>query len=80
MRHHGVGSISEKTHVALLDIRIRLMHPQSPWLDLLANSKMSEDLAVELWIRLEEILNRKTIRAPCLCGVVALLSGEEAVV
>jgi hypothetical protein len=61
MGHHGVGSISKKTHVALLDIRIRLMHPQSPRLDFFADSKMSEDLAVELRIRLEEILNGKTI-------------------
>jgi hypothetical protein len=44
-----------------LDIRIRLMHPQSPRLDFFADSKMSEDLAVELRIRLEEILNGKTI-------------------
>lgn len=56
-----MGSISNKTNVALLDIGIRLVHPQSPRLDLLTNSKMSEDLAIELRIWLEKIFNGETV-------------------
>jgi hypothetical protein len=80
MRHNGVTSVSEKADVLLGDVGIRLVNPQTPGLDLLSNGEMSKDLAVELGIRLEEILSREILRSPGLCSVVTLVAGEEAVV
>jgi hypothetical protein len=75
-----VSCVAEKTDVAFLDIGIRLVDPESPGLNLLSDGEVTEDLAVELGIRLEEIFDGKTIGSPGLCSVVALLAGEEAVV
>lgn len=79
IRHHGMCGISHDTRDALLPVGVRLVHPQSPRSDLLADGEMSENLLVEIRVRGEEFVGAGA-RVPILTTVVAFFSGEETVV
>lgn len=78
--HHRVPGVSQQADLVLVNIRIRVVDPETPWLDLRPDLQVLEDLPVELRVRVQELLQRTVLGAPRLVRVVSLISGEEAVV
>jgi hypothetical protein len=52
-----MSRITQETDISLVNIWVRIMHPQSPWLNFLANLEMLKNLVIELRIWLEKIFN-----------------------
>jgi hypothetical protein len=75
-----VPGVSQQADLVLVNIRIRVVDPETPWLDLRPDLQVLEDLPVELRVRVQELLQRTVLGAPRLVRVVSLISGEEAVV
>lgn len=74
-----MGSISHYTCQAFLPEWVRLMDPKAPWPDFIANLEMLKDLPVQIRVGSQQLLDSGLL-VPSLCGQIARLSREKAVV
>lgn len=72
--------VSDQRNIVLHKVRVRLVYPQTPGLNLDTNGKMGLDLSIELRIRCEQLLNREIGTTPCVIDVTRDRSREETVV
>lgn len=80
MRHHRVPRIPKKTDIPPLNIRIRLMHPKPPRLNLFSNGQMAKHLPIKRRIRCQKFIRAATLCTPALVRIVSLLARKEAIV
>jgi hypothetical protein len=78
--HHRVSSITKKADSLLVQVWVRFVDPQPPGLNLLADTKVAEDLSVKLRVVIEELTHGAILSTPGLADSVTLLALKEAVV
>ena len=49
-----MASIADQAHSLLVQVRVGVVDPQSPGLDVFTNTEVTEDLSVELWVVVQE--------------------------
>jgi hypothetical protein len=77
---YRVRCVAEQADAAALDVGVWVVEPEAPGLDLDADCEVGFYSGVERGVRGQELFDGPVVGAPGLVGVVALFSGEEAVV
>jgi hypothetical protein len=80
MPHQSQGACMAIEDAAALDVRVRVVEPEAPGLDLDAECEVCFHAGVEGWVRGQQLFDGAVVGAPGLVGVVALFAREEAVV
>jgi hypothetical protein len=78
--NYRVRCVAEQADAAALDVRVRVVEPEAPGLDLDAECEVCFHACVEGRVRRQQLFDGAVVGAPGLVGVVALFAREEAVV
>lgn len=73
-------SIAQEAGLLLVQVRVRVVNPQPPGLNLLSDLQVLQNLLVEIGIRRQELFHWSAFRAPLLSRVITLIPREETVI